>query len=298
MGKFVGRRYEMSSQEMVRAILEDERPRWNAQANDSIVISRVDGSINRSRIRSEIDSLADAGELVQNPAVTAALAAAQARHPLIDFGALAFQKIILDKATELKWDLTSAQNLSDVMDWLLEQQEVPLGEEGREAQQQQRDVERRTGEINFITRNYTAGFKIRTPNGGIKVYDRDGHEIQFSSSGGRAKPRDGGFDAMTDDEISAICEQVRTERRMRGMTKEGLRAEIDPVRHHKYADSSVSLGPNPAGVELVLEGKVITTKRELINAINSANDATKRMLTRNGVTDRTLAKRFEEILNS
>jgi len=186
-----------------------------------------------------------------------------------------------------------------VMDWLLEQQEVPLSEEGREAQQQQRDVERRTNEINEITKNYSAGFKIRTPNGGIKVYDKDGYEIQFSTAGGRSARVDGGFDSKTDEEIHAIYEQVTDERRLRSLSKEELKSEIiNPARQQKYEAAGSSLGPNPAGVELVLDGKVITTKRELINAINAHRDNTKRLLVRNGVTDRVLAKRFEEILNS
>lgn len=292
-------RVEMTSQEMVRHVLKTERPLWDCLANDGIVIPRIDGSVNRAAIRNEIDRLASEGQLIHSPAVLAALDAAKARHPLSDFGALAFEKIILNKTIELGWDLTSAQNISDVMDWLLEQQEIPLSEAGREAQQQQRNVEQRTNEINEITRNYSSGFKIRTVNGGIKVYDKDGFEIQFSSSGGRAKPKDGGFDSKTDEEIHSIYEQVMDERCLRSLSKEELKSEIiNPARQQQYEAAGKSLGPNPAGIELVLDGVVITTKRELINAIKSSNDATKRMLTRNGVTDRTLAKRFEELLNS
>jgi hypothetical protein len=292
-------RVEMSSQEMVRHVLKTERPLWDCLANDGIVIPRIDGSVNRATIRNEIDRLASEGQLIHSPAVLAALEEARARHPLNDFGALAFQKIILNKATELGWDLTSAQNLSDVMDWLLEQQEVPLSEAGRAAQQQQRNVEQRTNEINEITRNYSSGFKIRTVNGGIRVFDKDGHEVQFSSSGGRAKPRDGGFDGMSDSEINLIYEQVTEQRRLQGLSREALRAEINPVRQQNYESSGNSLGPNPAGVELVTpDGVVITSKRQLINFINAHRDNTKRLITRNGQTDKVLARIFESLLNS
>jgi hypothetical protein len=168
-----------------------------------------------------------------------------------------------------------------------------------EATERQRRLEQRTREINQITNNYTSGFKIRTPNGGTRVYDKDGFEIQFSSAGGRARPRDAGFDEMTDEQVHSIYEQVAEQRRLQGLSKEALRAEINPVRQQKYESSSVSLGPDPAGVDLVdpNTGAVISDKRTLIRVINSSADATKRMLTRNGVTDRTLARRFEELLN-
>ncbi len=290
--------HKMTTEDQVRWLLERNRPRWNAPANDSVVVNSAQGSTTREDILRVIDRLGDERNIIYAPAVAAALQAAKNNHLYNSFDAFALEKRVIDKCEELKWDITSTQNLADVMSWLIENEGVPINSNGEELQQQQRAIEQRTREINEITRNYTAGFKIRTPNGGIKVFDRDGFEIQFSGSGGRAKPRDGGFDSMSDGEISAICEQIRTERRMRSMTKEGLKAEINPVRQQQYESSSTSLGPNPAGVELVLDGKVITTKRELINAINSRNDATKTMLTRNGVTDRVLAKRFEEILNS
>jgi hypothetical protein len=300
-----GYKNEVPNEERVRILLKDLRPRYNCQANFGVILSDVGENIRtRAEILSAIDRAGDERRIILAPAVQQALDAAKERHPLNDFRAQAFEKIILDKAEELKWDLTSAQNLSDICDWLLEQQDVPLTYQGREAQQQLRGVEKRTDEINQITNNYTSGFKIRTPNGGVKVYDKDGYEVQFSAQGGRAKPRDGGFDAMTDDEISAICEQLRTERRMRGMTKDALRAEIDPNRKKAYQDSSVSMSETPVGTLLYHPDTKapITTKRELILAINSSVDATKRMLQRHGTrgleTDKTLAREFERLLNS
>jgi hypothetical protein len=190
-------------------------------------------------------------------------------------------------------------NLRNVLLKIIEEnpQELLLTPEATERQER---LEQRMNEINQITRNYTQGFKIRTPNGDIKVYDKDGFEIQFSSSGGRAKPRDGGFDAMTNEQVHEYYEQVLEQRRLKDLSKEELRAEINPVRQQKYEASSTSLGPNPAGVELIdpNTGAIISDKRSLIRVINSSADATKRMLTRNGVTDRTLARRFEELLNS
>src|ERR1700688_3825144 len=172
-----GYKEEVTNEERVRILLEDARPRYNCQANDSVIVgaltSQVYGSesvLSRSEILSAIDRLADERKIIYAPTVQAALDAAKERHPLNDFRAQAFEKMILDKATELGWDLTSAQNLSDICDWLLENQDVPLTEKGREAQQQLRGVEKRTDEINQITNNYTSGFKVRTSNGGIKVY--------------------------------------------------------------------------------------------------------------------------------
>jgi hypothetical protein len=105
---------------------------------------------------------------------------------------------------------------------------------------------------------------------------------------------------MTDDEISQICEQLRTERRMRGMTKDALRAEIDPNRKKAFEASSRSMQPDPLGTQLINpdNGQVIDNKRDLIRFINSGRDNTKRLLQRRGETDKTLARRFEEILNS
>jgi hypothetical protein len=168
-----------------------------------------------------------------------------------------------------------------------------------EATERQRRLETRTREINELTNSYTPGFKIRTPNGGIKVYDRDGIEIQFSSAGGRGV-KGGGFDEMTDDQVHSIYEQVTEQRRLQSLSKEELRREINPQRQKAFEASSASLGSNPAGIDLIdpNTGAVISDKRTLIRVINSSTDATKRMLTRNGTTDRTLARRFEEILNS
>ena len=293
-------RYVMSNEEHVRRVLSTERQRWDAPANVSVIVSRLKEDATTDEIRSAIDRLGDERRIILNPAVQAALDAAKERHLLNDFRAQAFEKMILDKATELGWDLTSAQNLSDICDWLLENQDVPLTEKGREAQQQLRGVEKRTDEINQITNNYTSGFKIRTANGGTRVFGKDGHEILFSSQGGRAKPRDAGFDGMSDDEISAICEQLRTERRMRSMTKEGLRAEINPAMKQAWIDKSKHLQPTPLGVQLINPDtrQVIDNKRDLIRFINSGRDNTKRLLQRRGETDKTLARIFESILNS
>ena len=295
-------RHEMTTEEITRALLTDWRPRWNALANDSVVASAAleQGATTREELLRVIDRLGDQRAIIYSPAVATALQAAKNNHPYNSFDAYAVEKRVFDKAEELKFNIQSAADLSDIMSWLIENERIPTNSYGQELQQQQRGIEQRTNEINSITRNYTAGFKIRTPNGGTKVYDKDGHEIQFSSSGGRAKPRDGGFDAMTNDEIHAIYEQVLEQRRLQSMSKEELRSEINPLRQQKYEASSTSLGPNPAGTELIDPdtGQVIATKRDLIRFINSRRDNTQRLLYRNGQTDKTLAREFERILNS
>lgn len=300
---FRPRRYEMTTEEIVRELLEKWRPRWNAPANDSVGVNsaREEGATTREEILNIIDRLGNERKIIYAPGVQAALDAAKARHPYNNFDVYAFENRVLDKCEELRFNIASVQDLSDIMSWLIENEDVPLSAQGRELQHQQRGIEQRTREINEITRNYTAGFKIRTPNGGAKVYDKDGFEIQFSSAGGRARPKDGGFDVMTDEEVTAIHAQVMDERRLRSFSKEELKNEIiNPARQQKYEASGKSLGPNPAGVDLIdpNTGAIISDKRTLIRVINSSADATKRMLVRNGVTDRTLARRFEEILNS
>lgn len=297
---------EVPNEERVRIMLEDVRPRWNHPGNDSVITHHLgEGVQTRETILKTIDRLGDAKAIIYAPGVSEALAAAKEKHPLNSFEAFGHEKRVLDKCEEIGWSIQSVGNLADVMDWLIENEPpIPLTAAGREAQQQLRNVETRTNQINEITNGYKSGFKLRSPSGAYhstRTFDKDGFEIEFSSSGGgRTKPKGGGFDAMTDDEVSAIHAEVMEERRLRGLSKEELKAEINPQRQKAYEASSRSMQPNPLGVELINpdDGTVINTKRDLIRFINSGRDNTKRLLQRRGETDKTLARRFEEILNS
>jgi len=143
---------------------------------------------------------------------------------------------------------------------------------------------------------------MRTQGGAYsqKVFDKDGYEFQYSTAGGRTKPKGGGFDSMSDADVHAIYLQVAEERRLKGLTKDELKAEINPQRQQKYEASSRSMQPNPLGVELINPdtGAVISDKKSLIRFINSGRDNTKRLLQRRGETDKTLARAFEALLNS
>jgi len=157
--------------------------------------------------------------------------------------------------------------------------------------------------IRELTAN--GSFVVIRPDGRKVRYDSEGKPIEFTANGmtpinGRGRESDPGFEGMTTDQIRDLYNAVAEQRRLQGLSKEALRAEINPARQQRYEASSVSLGANPAGVELVHPdtGAIINSKRKLIQAINSKADITKRMLTRNGITDRVLARRFEELLNS
>jgi hypothetical protein len=298
-------RYEMSTQDGVRELLEKWRPRWDAPANDAVVVDLIEKTIaTREEILNAIDRLGDERKIIYAPAVAEALQAAKNNHPYNSFDAYAVEKRVIDKAEELKFNIRSAGDLSDVMDWMVENEQVPLSAAGKEWRNQQHGIEQRTNEINSITKNYSTGFKLRSPNGAyhsMRVFDKDGFEIQFSSSGGgRTKPKGGGFDALSNEEVHDIYLEVTEERRLRGLSKNELKAEINPQRQQKYEASSRSMQPNPLGTQLINpdNGQVIDNKRDLIRFINSGRDNTKRLLQRRGETDKTLAKEFERILNS
>jgi hypothetical protein len=127
----------MSIGEMVRAELENNRRRYDARANDFFIIAAAKGAITRIEIREVIDELAREGKLIYAPAVSAALAAAKARHKHYNFDAVAFDHRILDKAEEIKFDITNATDLGDVCEWLIENENIPLSAYGLEAQEQQ-----------------------------------------------------------------------------------------------------------------------------------------------------------------
>jgi hypothetical protein len=294
----------------VRILLEDARPRFNSQANDSVIVgaltSQVYGGENvpsRAEILAAIDRLWDERKIIYAPAVQQALNAAKEKHPMNSFDSQAAEKMILDKAEEIKFSITSGRDLADVCDWLIEQGGVPLSSAGEAGQQQVRSTVERCRMINEITSDYTKGFRIHVQGGAYsqRVYDKDGYEVMYSQRGGQQKQKQGGgFDSMSDPEVSAIHSQVMEERRLKGLSVKELRAEIAPVRAQAYIDSSKHLQPTPAGTQLIdpRDGSVISTKAALIKYCCSSNDATARLLkNKRGITDPTLSKIFESILN-
>src|SRR5260370_19821932 len=147
-------RHEMTTEEITRALLTDWRPRWNALANDSVVASAAleQGATTREELLRVIDRLGDQRAIIYSPAVATALQAAKNNHPYNSFDAYAVEKRVFDKAEELKFNIQSAADLSDIMSSLIENERIPTNSYGQELQQQQRGIEQRTNEINSITR--------------------------------------------------------------------------------------------------------------------------------------------------
>src|SRR5437870_8619591 len=105
MGKY-GVRHEVPNDERVRILLEDERPRYDTSANDSVVINSLGENIRtRKEILDIIDRLADGRKIIYAPGVSKALEVAKARHPHYSFDSHCFEKRILDKCEELKFNI-------------------------------------------------------------------------------------------------------------------------------------------------------------------------------------------------
>jgi hypothetical protein len=173
----------------------------------------------------------------------------------------------------------------------------------QQAYAKRQELAQRNAMIRELTVN--GSFVVVRPSGEKVRFDVSGRPIEFTSNGmtpvgGRGRESDPGFEGMDFDDLKKFYDAVMEQRRLQSLSKEELRREINPQRQRTFEASSRSLQVNPAGVDLIdpNTGAVISDKRTLIRVINSSADATKRMLTRNGVTDRTLARRFEELLNS
>lgn len=160
-------------------------------------------------------------------------------------------------------------------------------------------------ERNRMIHELTAGgnFTVVGPDGRKTGFDVDGRPIVFSSNGtspigGRGRESDPGFEGMDFAALKQFHATVMEQRRLQSLSPQELRREINPQRQQIFEASTASARPNPAGLELVTsDGAVLRTKRELIRYINTDPANTKRLIQRNGRTDTTLARIFEQILN-
>jgi hypothetical protein len=201
----------------------------------------------------------------------------------------------------------NAANLSKTLHRILR-----AGDPGQQLVVTQQEYARQQdqAERESMIRELTAAgsFLVIRPSGEKVRYDTDGRPIEHSANGmtpvgGRGRPSDPGFAGMETDDLRSFYNTVMNQRRMQSMTKEELKAEINPARRQILEASSVSLRPpSTTGVELVNpdNGQVISDKRSLIRYINAGDRNTERLLKTgpNNSTDKAKAREFERILNS
>jgi hypothetical protein len=150
-------RRELTLEEHVRMLLEQWRPRFNAPANDDVIVSDANAALTarREALLDIIDKAAEERRIIYAPAVDAALQAAKARHPHHSFDSFGFEKRVFDKAEYLKFDITSATVLGDVMEAMIDDKDerVPLSAFGKQCEQQQAQAKN----INMIIQRITRG---------------------------------------------------------------------------------------------------------------------------------------------
>ena len=150
-------RIEMSIEERVRDVLARWRPRYNARANDSIVLDHVqtvDLTNSGQAISTLVDQLAERGKVMYAPAVSEALEAAKRTGDNVNynFNSFSFEKMVLDRAELEKFDITNAQDLADVMAALLyEGEAVPRSARGEQVRFETSQEKQRQGLIQRIT---------------------------------------------------------------------------------------------------------------------------------------------------
>lgn len=178
-------------------------------------------------------------------------------------------------------------------------EQLMLTPQARAQREDQADRERMVRELTSA-----GSFTVTRPDGQKVRFDVDGRPIEFSSSGmtpaaGRGRASDPGFAGMTTEQIRELHKTVLEQRRLQSLTPQELRREINPARQKIFEASTASARPSPNGLQLVNpdNGQPITTKRDLIRFVNADRDNTKRLIQRNGRTDPTLARVFEQILN-
>lgn len=202
----------------------------------------------------------------------------------------------IERAQQRLFTLDAATDWCNLINKLGKQQSWQMK---AEVQAQFEDSSARSSMIAKITNGGTSGFKLRTQYGGIRVFDKDGYEVQFSSAGGRSRDRVGGFENMSTDQIRETYNAVVGARQLKDMPVEDLRKMVRENGQQAFERSTVSARPASSDVELLdPNGFPIETKRELIQYINSSKDATRKLLMRNGKIDPARARKFERILNS
>lgn len=174
----------------------------------------------------------------------------------------------------------------------------------REHQEAVRAANSRQQMIDEITRNGTQGFTLMTQYGGRRVFDKDGYEVQYSSSGGRAKKKNGGFENMSDEDIRQIHAHVMEKRRAIEMAKDGTLAKHTQQlgkEHYqqKFNGDPGSNQPKPAAAAVLTDprnGQPIMRRIDLINYINSSRDALAKLVKPRGVTIFERARAVDALL--
>jgi hypothetical protein len=226
------RRYEMSLEEMVRAAFKNFR-RYDTPANDFKVIGIAKGAITRYEVGSIIKQLALEGQLIYAPKVAEALAAAKEQHPHYDFNAKTFSERILDHAEHIRFDITSATDLTDVCSWLISQPEerIQLSAYGREAQQHQAEAkqiaERRLQLLTSILQGRKTTYPKWDPKEG-KIMYIDAYSLE---------KREGEDDNAHLSRLAHIEREVTDLRRQqngtRGDQRQDLRQIADSNKEHR-----------------------------------------------------------------
>jgi len=158
--------------------------------------------------------------------------------------------------------------------------------------------------IDFITKNGTSGFSLTNEYGTNKrQFDKDGFEIQFSSSGGRGPKGTSLFD--DDTNLHNAYNQIVAKRQAIELHNQGkLGQHVDQQAKQRYenrfhADPTTGAPINASTKQLIdpRNGLPFTSKQQLVSYINSDRQATARLLQRNGRVDPELGREFECILN-
>jgi len=171
--------------------------------------------------------------------------------------------------------------------------------------EQRQSNQQREWMIHEITRGGTQGFTLMTQYGGRRVFDKDGYEVQYSSSGGRAKKKLGGFENMSDEEIQQIHTHVMEKRAAIAAATNGtLKKQVNQLgKDHyqgKFHGDPGSRTPANAAAVLVdpRNGQPISSRLGLIAYINSSNDALARLVKPRGVTIRERALEVDRLLGA
>jgi hypothetical protein len=215
-------RQEVPNEERVRILLEDTRQRYNAPANYGVIMRDVgDDTRTRQEILDIVDRLAEERKIIYTPAVSKALETAKNNHSHYNFDVFAAEKRVLDKAEEIKFDITSSNDLTDVMSWLIENEPVPLSSFGKDWQRQQaeakRVAERRLQLLTSILTGRKNTYEQWDPKRYKIVY------VDVASLESKSIP-----------ELEQIERDVLELRRRQNTTREGQRQELQRVAdYHK-----------------------------------------------------------------
>ena len=262
---------------MVRVVLEKERPRWNCLANDSIIVANADGAITRMEIRRTIDDLAEQGQLVQNPKVTAALDAAKLNHSDYDFNFLAIETLVLDAAEELGLNIASVTGLTRIMSQFIEQNKVQLSAQARERQREREQAKQAAEARLRLLTSILQGRKDTYP--------------EWSSKHGKVIYIDVmTLEKKTTEELAQIEREVADLRRRMGMSREQQKETL-----HDFANQN-RVGYDPDGNKIVgFENRPKTDSLDKPANRPYSEDSTKSAISvrteaRHGETDRAVSQ--------